>query len=39
LPTTVVLDKNGIVRYHHTGIANYASNKFIKQIEELIKEL
>lgn len=38
LPTTVVLDKNGIVRYHHTGIANYASNKFVRQIEELINE-
>ncbi len=38
LPTTVVLDKNGAVRYYHTGIANYASKKFVKQIEELINE-
>ena len=38
LPTTVVLDKNGTVRYYHTGIANYASKKFVKQIEELINE-
>ena len=38
LPTTIVLDKNGIVRYHHTGIANYASNKFVRQIMELINE-
>ena len=38
LPTTVVLDKNGIVRYHHAGIANYASNKFVRQIKELINE-
>ena len=38
LPTTVVLDKNGMVRYHHTGIANYASNKFVRQIRELIRE-
>ena len=38
LPTTVVLDKNGNIRLHHTGLANYASNKFIKQIEELISE-
>lgn len=38
LPTTVVLDKNGAVRYYHTGIANYASRKFVKQIEELINE-
>tara|TARA_R110000868_G_scaffold296012_1_gene556255 strand:- start:2006 stop:2629 length:624 start_codon:yes stop_codon:yes gene_type:complete len=38
LPTTVVLDKNGKVRFHHTGFANYASGQFVKQIEELIKE-
>lgn len=38
LPTTIVLDKNGKIRYHHAGFANYASFKFIKQIEELISE-
>src|SRR5690606_19156359 len=38
LPTTIVLDKEGKIRYHHTGIANYASPKFIKQIEELIQQ-
>ncbi|MBK1442268.1 TlpA family protein disulfide reductase [Parapedobacter sp. ISTM3] len=38
LPTTVVLDKSGKVRFHHTGFANYASDKFVKQIEELINE-
>lgn len=38
LPTTVVLDKNGKVRLHHTGFANYASDKFVKEIEELINE-
>lgn len=38
LPTTVVLDKNGKVRLHHTGFANYASDKFVKQIAELINE-
>lgn len=37
LPTTIVLDKNGKVRLHHTGFANYASNKFVREIEELIK--
>lgn len=36
LPTTIVLDKDGKVRFHHTGFANYASGKFVKQIEELI---
>ncbi|MDF0720171.1 TlpA disulfide reductase family protein [Kaistella sp. PBT33-4] len=38
LPTTVVLDKKGKVRLHHAGFANYASDKFVKQIEELINE-
>ncbi|WP_461533705.1 TlpA family protein disulfide reductase [Sinomicrobium sp.] len=38
LPTTVVLDKSGKVRFHHEGFANYASEKFVKQIEELISE-
>lgn len=38
LPTTVVLDKSGKIRYHNAGFANYASDKFLKQIEELIKE-
>ncbi|MBZ4190758.1 MULTISPECIES: TlpA family protein disulfide reductase [Bacteroidota] len=38
LPTTVVLDKNGKVRLHHTGFANYASEKFVQQMEELINE-
>ncbi|GGH27922.1 TlpA family protein disulfide reductase [Sphingobacterium alkalisoli] len=38
LPTTIVLDKNGKIRYHNTGFANYASAKFLKQIEELIRE-
>lgn len=38
LPTTVVLDKTGKIRFHHTGFANYASDKFLKQIEELVNE-
>src|SRR5690606_12016182 len=38
LPTTVVLDKKGKIRFHHTGFANYASTKFIQQMEELIRE-
>lgn len=38
LPTTIVLDKNGKIRLHHKGFSNYASNKFIKQIEALINE-
>lgn len=38
LPTTVVLDKEGKIRYHNEGFANYGSEKFIKQIEDLVKE-
>lgn len=38
LPTTVVLDKNGTIRFHHTGFANYSSEKFVKQIEELLNK-
>ena len=38
LPTTIVLDKEGKVRLHHTGFANYVSDKFMKQIEDLMRE-
>lgn len=38
LPTTVVLDKKGNIRFSHEGFANYASEDFIKQIHDLIKE-
>lgn len=39
LPTTIVLDKKGRIRMHHTGFANYSSRKFLEQIEALIAEL
>lgn len=38
LPTTVVLDKKGKIRLYHTGFGNYSSDKFIRQIQELIDE-
>lgn len=38
LPTTIVLDKKGKIRFRHEGFANYGSDKFIKQIEALINE-
>ena len=38
LPTTVVLDKQGTIRLHHEGFANYGSEKFRKQLEELLEE-
>lgn len=38
LPTTVVLDKQGKIRLHHTGMADYSKDSFYQQLEELIKE-
>ena len=38
LPTTIILDKQGKVRFRHEGFANYAAENFIRQIEELISE-
>lgn len=38
LPTTIVLDKKGQIRMHHTGFSNYSSKKFIAQIEDLLAE-
>lgn len=38
LPTTIVLDKKGKVRFKHEGFADYGTEKFEKQIETLIKE-
>lgn len=38
LPTTVVVDKNGIIRMHHQGFADYAGEKFNLQIKQLLEE-
>ena len=38
LPTTLVLDKTGKIRFHHTGFANYTSEKFIEQMKELMED-
>lgn len=38
LPTTVVLDKNGEIRFHHTGVADYSKGSFYDQIDQLLKE-
>lgn len=35
LPTTVVLDKNGVVVMKRTGMADYSSKKFISQLKDL----
>ncbi len=38
LPTTVVLDKNGEIRFHHTGVADYSKDSFYDQMDQLLKE-
>ena len=38
LPTTVVLDKFGIMRLHHAGFANYGGESFHLQIKQLLEE-
>ncbi len=38
LPTTVVLDKNGAIRLHHTGMADYSKESFYKKIEAMLAE-
>lgn len=38
LSTTVVLGKSAKIRFQHEGFSNYASDKFVKQMEELIGE-
>ena len=35
LPTTLVIDKVGIVAYKHEGVANYNTEKFKKYLESL----
>lgn len=38
LPTTIVLDKEGGIRLKQKGFADYASVKFMSELEALIKE-
>lgn len=38
LPTTLVMDKAGSIRFKHEGFANYGSSKFIAQLEELLNK-
>jgi thiol-disulfide isomerase/thioredoxin len=35
LPTTVILDKEGKIRYHHEGLADYGKEGFASQINEM----
>lgn len=38
LPTTVILDKAGNIRFHHKGVADYSTAKFFRQIDALLEE-
>ncbi|AZA83174.1 TlpA family protein disulfide reductase [Chryseobacterium lactis] len=38
LPTTVVLDKQGEIRLHHKGLADYSKESFYKQIDQLLNQ-
>lgn len=37
LPTTVVLDKKGEIRLHHTGVADYSKESFYREIDRLLR--
>lgn len=37
LPTTVVIDRKGEIRLHHTGVADYSKDSFYQQIDSLLK--
>ncbi|WP_440134740.1 TlpA family protein disulfide reductase [Chitinophaga sancti] len=37
LPTTVILDKEGKIKYHHEGLADYGREEFANQINEVIR--
>lgn len=36
LPTTVILDKEGKIRYHHEGLADYGKEDFANQMIEIV---
>lgn len=38
IPTTIVLDKTGKIRMHHSGMADYSKDSFYHEIETLLKE-
>ena len=35
LPTTLILNKEGVLVMKHTGVGNYSAEKFIEQLKEL----
>ena len=38
MPTELVIDRKGIVRYRHEGLKDGEIDEIVKQIEELLKE-
>ncbi|WP_394666778.1 TlpA family protein disulfide reductase [uncultured Chryseobacterium sp.] len=38
IPATIVLDKIGKIRMHHSGMADYSKASFYQEIETLLKE-
>ncbi|MCY1662486.1 TlpA family protein disulfide reductase [Chryseobacterium sp. SL1] len=38
IPATIVLDKTGKIRMHHSGMADYSKDSFYKEIDGLLKE-
>ncbi len=36
LPTTIILDKEGKIVFKHEGVANYNTDSFLRQLEELL---
>lgn len=38
LPTTIILDKKGVIVFKHTGMADYDTEKFEKQLKDLMAE-
>lgn len=39
MPTTVLLDQHGVIRYRHTGFRNKDEAKYRKEVETLLHEL
>lgn len=37
LPTTLVIDKKGRVRFHHNGFSNYDTRQFLQQLDQLLQ--
>lgn len=38
MPTELIVDRNGVVRYRHEGLRDGEIDEVVKQVEELLKE-